>query len=263
LLGKLLDETTHALGCVFDRTLVRPRSLFARRDIALSPDGKYLIALSKSRLWLLDPVTFSTLDFVDFPQSTFFGTAGQLGVANDGKVLIRDLGKAYSLVEKTFSPAVFPGGIGIVFSADGSRGVVGDANTSDSVPLSIYDASTGLITPSKAFEYFQLPSLDRAGSRYFSGGNLRNRDLSLIGGVPTSMAFMSADGKRAYETDDTARTHIHVYDLVGNGPSFPQLDDLVLVNTIDSYWLHGSLDSRFLFITGPEKFIVAPLAPPG
>jgi hypothetical protein len=228
-------------------------------DIALSPDGKYLIALSKARLWLLDPVTFSALDFADFTQSNF-GTAGQLGVANDGKVLIRDLGKAYSLVRKSFSAAVFPGGIGIVFSADGSRGVVGDANTSDSVPLSIYDAGTGLITPSKAFEYFQLPSIDRTGSRYFSGGNLRDGKLSLIGGVPTYMAFMRVDGKRAYEIDSTTRTHIHVYDLVGNGPSFPQLDDLVLPNTIDSYWLHGSLDSRFLLIPGPEKFIVAPLA---
>ncbi|MET0791755.1 MAG: IPT/TIG domain-containing protein [Polyangiaceae bacterium] len=227
-------------------------------DIALSPDGKYLIALGTSRLWLLDPVTFNALDFVDFSQASF-GTAGQLAVTNDGKVLIRDLGKAYSLVDKTFSAAAFPGAIGIVISADGGRGVVGDANSSASVPLSIYDASTGLITPSNALEYFQVPSLDRTGSRYFSGGNLRDRELSLIGGVPTYMGFMSADGKHAYEIDSVNRTHIHVYNLVGSGPTFPQLDDLVLTDTIDGYWLHGSLDSRFLFIPGPDKFIVAPV----
>jgi hypothetical protein len=227
-------------------------------DIGLSPDGKYLLALSKARLWLLDPVTFSSQGYVDFVEPAF-GTAGQLGVANDGKVLIRDLGKAYSLVQKAFTPAAFPGAIGIVFSADGSRGVVGDANTSDTVPLSIYDASTGLITPSQAFEYFQLPSLDRTGSRYFSGGNLRDSNLSLIGGVPTILGFMRPDGKRAYDIDGTHRTQIHAYDLVGNGPSFPQLADIVVADEIDGYWLQASLDSRFLFIPGPDKFIVTPV----
>lgn len=32
---------------------------------------------------------------------------------------------------------------------------------------------------SNAFEYFQLPSLDRTGSRYFSGGTLRNVEIDL------------------------------------------------------------------------------------
>jgi hypothetical protein len=227
-------------------------------DIDLSPDGKYLLALSKSRLWLLNPVTFSSEGYVDFAQPAF-GTAGQLGVANDGKVLIRDLGKAYSLVEKSFTPALFPGAIGIVFSADGSRGVVGDANTSDTVPLSIYDASTGLITPSQAFEYFQRPSLDRTGSRFFAGGALRDGNLSLIGGIPTYLGFMRTDGKRAYQIDDTHRTQIHAYDLAGNGPTFPQLADIVVADELDGFWLQSSLDSRFLFIPGPDKFVVTPV----
>jgi hypothetical protein len=227
-------------------------------DIAMSPDGKHLIALGTSRLWLLDPVTFATQEYVDLTQ-TGLGTAGQLGVANDGKVLIRDLGVAYSLVTKTFSPARFPPSIGIVFSADGSRAVVGDANNSASVPLSIYDAGTGLITPSRAFEYFQLPSLDRTGARYFAGGNLRDQNLTLIGGVPTYLGYMRPDAKRAYETGSSDRTHIRVFDLIGNGPSFPQLADIVLPDTVDGYWLHASLDSRYLFIPGPDKFIVLPL----
>ena len=32
---------------------------------------------------------------------------------------------------------------------------------------------------SNAFEYFQLPSLDRTGSRYFSGGSLCNGEIDL------------------------------------------------------------------------------------
>jgi hypothetical protein len=206
----------------------------------------------------LDPLTLSSLGHVDFAQAQF-GTAGQLGVANDGQVLLRDLGKAYSLVHQAFTPAAFPGGIGIIFSADGSRGVVGDANTSDTIPLSIYDASTGHITPSQTLEYFQLPSLDRTGSRYFSGGNLRDASLSLIGGVPTYMGYMRPDGKRAYEIDGTDRTRIRTYDLTGDGPSFPKLADLVAADAIDGYWLHASLDSRFMFAPGPRTFVVLPL----
>jgi len=228
-------------------------------DIDMSPDGKYLIALSTSRLWLLDPVTLSTLGYADLTQMGQLGTAGQLGVANDGKVLIRDLGVAYSLVDKTFTLAKFPGGIGIVFSGDGSRGVVGDANTSATVPLSKYDASTGLISPSQTFEYFQLPSMDRTGSHYFSGGNLRDKDLILVGGVPAFLGYMRPDAKRAYDIDTTNNTHIHVYDLVGNGPSFPQLADIVVGDALESFWIRASLDNKYLFIPGPNKFIVVPL----
>ncbi|MDF3068735.1 MAG: sugar hydrolase [Polyangiaceae bacterium] len=227
-------------------------------DIGMSPDGQYLLALGTDRLWLLDPLTLSSLGHVDFARVQF-GTAGQLGVANDGQVLLRDLGKAYSLVHQAFTPAAFPGGIGIIFSADGSRGVVGDANTSATIPLSIYDASTGHITPSQTLEYFQLPSLDRTGSRYFSGGNLRDASLSLIGGVPTYMGYMRPDGRRAYEVDGTDRTRIHTYDLTGDGPSFPKLADLVAADAIDGYWLHASLDSRFMFAPGPRTFVVLPL----
>ena len=108
-------------------------------------------------------------------------------------------------------------------------------------------------------EYFQLPSLDRTGSRYFSGGNLRDGSLALIGGVPTYMGYMRPDGKRAYEIDGNDRTHIHVYDLVGNGPSFPKLSDIVVADAIDGYWLHASLDSRFMFAPGPSTFVVAPV----
>jgi hypothetical protein len=229
-------------------------------DIAMSPDGKYLIALGTSRLWLLDPVNFSTLGFVDLTQ-TGLGTAGQLGVSDDGKVLIRDYGVAYSLVTKTFAPAAFPAGIGIVFSIDGSRGVVGDANTSDTIPLSIYDASTGLISPSQTLEYFQLPSMDRTGARYFAGGNLRDQDLVLIGGVPTFLGYMPPDGKHAYDVDSANMAHIRAFDLSGNGPSFQRLDDVVIPDALETFWLRASLDSRYLFIPGPNKFVVVPLPP--
>ena len=229
-------------------------------DIAMSPDGKYLIALGTSRLWLLDPVDFSTIGFTDLTQ-TGLGTAGQLGVADDGRVLVRDYGVAYSLVTKAFTPAVFPAGIGIVFSIDGSRGIVGDANTSDTIPLSIYDASTGFISPSQTLEYFQLPSMDRTGARYFAGGNLRDQNLVLIGGVPTFLGYMPPDGKHAYDVDSANMAHIRSFDLSGNGPSFQRLDDIVIADALETFWLRASLDSRYLFIPGPTKFVVVPLPP--
>lgn len=227
-------------------------------DIAMSPDGKFLIALSSSRLWLLDPVTFTSKGHVDLTRGGL-GTARQLAVTNDGKVLIRDMGLAYSLVEQAFSPVTFPPSIGIVISGDGSRAVVGDANGSSYIPLSIYDASTGLVTASTTFEYFQLPSLDRTGSRYFSGGNLRDRDLKLIGGIPTYMGYMRPDGLRAYEVDPNAPQTIRTWDLVGVGPSFPQLSSITLPEAVDGLWLLASPDCRTLFIPGPNKFQVVPL----
>ena len=70
---------------------------------------------------------------------------------------------------------------------------------------------------------------------------------------------MSVDGRRAYEVDHNDSTHIRVFDLVGNGPTFSQLEDLILPNTIYSDWVQGSLDSRFLFIAGRSNFIVVPI----
>jgi hypothetical protein len=227
-------------------------------DIGMSPDGKSLLALGGSRLWQLDPVTLTSLDYVDFTGGSL-GTASQLGVANDGKVLIRDLGLAYSLVDKTFTAVNFPASVGIVFSADGSRAVVGDVNTSIYVPLSIYDASTSLVSPSQTFEDFNVPSLDRTGSRYFTNGKLFDRDLTLVGNVPTLLGHMSTDGLRAYETDSTDKTRIHVYDITGKGPSFAELPEITVPDPIDGYWLHSSLDSRFLLIPGPQTFVVVPL----
>ena len=49
------------------------------------------------------------------------------------------------------------------------------------------------------------------------------------------------------------------FDLSGNGPSFPQLADIVVPDTIEGYWFSASLDSRFLFIPAPDKFVVVPL----
>jgi hypothetical protein len=70
---------------------------------------------------------------------------------------------------------------------------------------------------------------------------------------------MRPDGKQAYETDTNNRTHIRAFDLTGNGPTFPRLADIVIADTVDGFWLHASLDSRYLFIPGPDKFIVLPL----
>jgi hypothetical protein len=230
-------------------------------DIAMSPDGTELLVLSLSKLYRVDPVTLATNSSTDLPAGAQLGNARQLAVANDGKVIIRDLKKTYSLITNSFSPLSFPTPtVGIDMSPDGSRAAMGEATNQGDVPLSYYNASTGTIQVTTAFQYYSPGSFSRTASKLLSGNIVRDSNFSVIGELPVLADVLSPDGNRVYVYDYSLKK-VHVFDVSGGGPSFPELASITQPPSdypgVNRAAL--SLDSQTLFLVGEAKFIVQPV----
>jgi hypothetical protein len=198
----------------------------------------------------------SSVNLSNFPG----GTASQLAVANDGKVIIRSANQVYSLLDGTFSPLQFPSAIGIDMSPDGSRATMGDASES---PLSFYDSSTGTVQPTTAIQYYSPGSLSRTATKFVSGQFVRNADFSLFGELRDGNDVIFGDtlapnGERVY-TFNYSPVQVKVFDVRVASPTLPVTSTITPTVNPGAVRMRVSLDSRTLFILGESQFIVQPV----
>jgi hypothetical protein len=240
-------------------------------DIALSPDGKELLVLTTEQLYRVDPVTLATISSVVVPGFSG-GTASQLAVANDGKVIVRDAGRTYSLLDGTFTP--LQGVLGMVridMSPDGSRATTGAATNAGDIPLSFYDSSTGEVHTTTAFQYYSPGSLTRAATKSLSGEFVRNADFSVFGELrdgafPILGDVLAPDGDHVYifrfsQGGSSPVASVRVFDSRLSTPVLPELSPITLPQADDPGIARVliSLDGKTLFLVGDKHFVVQPL----
>lgn len=237
-------------------------------DIAMSPDGRELLVLTETHLHRLDPVSLFIQGSAELPER-LSGSASQLAVANDGQVLVLGLNRRYSLLNNAFTALPMFGMAGIDISADGSRAVMGAATNSGDVPLSYYDAGTGAVLSTNAFQYYASGSLSRSGSKLVAGsfvrdsgfsvfGELRNNGLALAGDVidPSGSTVYSYAGISEPWQLNAA---IRVFDARASAAVLPELSSITLADSPGRARLLVSQDGRTLFVVGDERFVVQPL----
>jgi hypothetical protein len=232
-------------------------------DFALSPDGKDLLVLTTSTLYILDPVTLNVVLGVNLSRPTN-GYLQELAVMNNGDVLIVSSGLVYSLPRKSFRNLTLGGG-GIAASLDGSRAYFGFFNSPD---IANYNASTGLVSSAVPRQQFVAARVNRDGARLLTSGILYNSNLSAIGRNNSNFAFLadadslSPDGTRVYEYEyGSTPTKIHVLDgtTVTNPNQLNELSTIPLADNPGVAHSIVSLDGKALFIVGDQKFIVQPV----
>jgi len=269
------------------------------RDIALSVDGKRLIALTSFAVLEVDPANPSagTLRTVPapFPASSTVGSPylKLMALANDGNALIATGAISvtgyqnaflYSSTGGTFTQlpmnlALYSSGQGgspnIVASADGSRLLASQSGLSPPASLFQYSAATGRVTATSVNinEYPDQPAaLDNSASKIiaYAGGtnNVYDATYALLGTLPGSarLIVVKPDGTRAYGWNQDST--LHSYDLTAPtvGGAFPQVGAAVTVSTPasnGSATLRSAItpDGGTLFVAGDTGVAVVPALP--
>jgi hypothetical protein len=243
----------------------------AFRDLALSLEGKNLIAVRDLSINRFDPVTLAAGISTSAPfNSTFFFLSG-LALANDGNALITTGVNGsgffdayrYSIRDGLFSPPV--GNFSFATagaSTDGSRVVFVQSGVSPAQSVYQYLASDASLAPVNLplNRLLAGPALDRRASRIVLNGNLvYGANYQLLGSIPGSSAVaLSPDGSKAHAY--SSGTMMHTYNLTSAVAGvFPEITATTLpsdpgpnpVMTI-------SPDGGTLFIAGSDGIVVVP-----
>jgi len=249
-----------------------------RYDIALTPDGRELIALSSSTLYHINLTSWTITNQTNI--STFaypynYSHFSHIAMSNDGKALVHVDSQwvtifRYDVLTRTF--ALVPGyaynlygGISPVASLDGSRILVGQNGVSGPLPLFYFDTSLSQFVQALPDLTVNRMSYDRTGTYSLIDGYIYNRQFQPQGlEFNLMLGTISPAGTRAYGfvyggTGGTLRT----YDITSpNGiGGFTEIGTgIVIPDSPGNYPTFGiSPDGRAVFISGEEKFIVQPV----
>ena len=246
-------------------------------DIAMSPDGLELIAITPSTLYHIDlgnwtiSLQFDISTVVSVPQNV--ATFVHLAMGNDGNALVIVHGApqrvfVYNvLTTHTFVPLVtfndfFDTLIACVSSMDGSHILIGTGSPSN---LYYFDTSLAQMVPAVPGLATNRLAYDRAGTNSLVDGTAYNRQFQVLGtgGINLSHAAISPDGTRGYgvvpgENPPILRTYNltnpvgGVFSEIGAGITLPDLPGEFLAMGITP-------DGRTVFVSGEKNFIVQPL----
>ena len=246
-------------------------------DIAMSPDGLELIAITPSTLYHIDlgnwtiSLQFDISTVVSVPQNV--ATFVHLAMGNDGNALVIVHGApqrvfVYNvLTTHTFVPLVtfndfFDTLIACVSSMDGSHILIGTGSPSN---LYYFDTSLAQMVPAVPGLATNRLAYDRAGTNSLVDGTAYNRQFQVLGtgGINLSRAAISPDGTRGYgvvpgENPPILRTYNltnpvgGVFSEIGAGITLPDLPGEFLAMGITP-------DGRTVFVSGEKNFIVQPL----
>jgi|GEM_PF-4654435 len=254
--GKIYRTAYNASTSTWTTTSVFEPGLF---DIALTPDGKHLMALLDRQILYLDPVTLATVDFADSNLLSGSGTGHQFVVANDGLALMPGMGVSYSTVTRTFSRMQnLNSTIGFAdISGDGSLAVMGYYDTD---PINYFEAATDTVKKADVTGYVFPCSLDRKATKVLMGNTIRTPTMVKVGQLSAPAPYnqqgacLSPDGTRAYIIDQQASS-VRVFDVSGNGPGYPELAQLpVTTNGYGPILL--TPNGKYLFVWGNTYNIV-------
>lgn len=247
------------------------------RDIALTPDGRELIAISATVLYHIDLSSFTIASQMDistaFTYPYSFDNFYHIAMGNDGDAIVL-IGSSwstpfrYNVRTKTFAQG--PGfsssfaSAAIKASADGSRMIIGQNGITPEQPSFLYIVSQRLFTGATGPESISRISYDRTGTTSIIDGTVYNKQFVRQGLLGGFIPAISPDGTRGYAYVFTpSGGMLRTYDLttpngsdgfveIGSGIAIPDSPGA-------SMYLEVSADGRAVFITGDEKFIVQPL----
>ena len=207
------------------------------RDIALSPDGSRILAITYNNVVELDPVSLTTIRSSLIPPTTggyWYDEFHQLAIANDNLAVItsRVINGIHSrmYIYQIGEPGVQRfietyAGTNAYASPDGSF-VIGGAYLFPG-PYR-YEASSGIFrTGPPVYSGFPStkPSLDTHATRMLAGPGLQAIDGALLGTLPNTLStgMLTRDGQRIY-TYDYGSGDFQVYDASApNGGALPAM----------------------------------------
>jgi hypothetical protein len=243
-------------------------------DIALTPDGKEIIAISNNRVYHIDPVALTissqfSLDFLGYPFNIMsFNT---IGMANDGIALVSLYGygiMSYDIRSKMLT-TIYNGPYCPQFgiSGNGNRIVIGESCTSGY--LIYYDSSTRQYISTGNILGGSMIHLNRDGTRTEIWGSVYDNQFNLEGNMSADgRTNISQDGSRGYSF--ALRTYyggpatVKVYDLNSRDVSgvFNQVGaDISIPDHTGEYNFDfiATPDGRNLILYGDEGVIIQPL----
>ncbi|TMQ26480.1 MAG: hypothetical protein E6J90_04360 [Deltaproteobacteria bacterium] len=258
------------------------------QDIALTPDGRSLIALDRhaiNEISLTDGVS-APVQRASSPAGAFCGNIfDQVAATDSGKIFVvyeRDCdGDASFHLYDVLDHSVRA--IGSRFwgylagSPDGSRIYFGDTYLSGGAPLMVFDSLSSTVLPSNlVITIYSPPALTVGGdaSRMIvQNRDVYDRSLGFTGKIPsTGIALASRDSRRAfsYVLDDPAGAHLEIYDLTGALDAsgfYPRIRTVMLPDTANATGetiyaplaMTSSLDDAVVFISGDSKLLVVPV----
>ncbi|HET7766325.1 MAG TPA: IPT/TIG domain-containing protein [Burkholderiales bacterium] len=236
-------------------------------DIAMTPDGRELIALTPSLIHHinLDTWTITRSDIVSATPIT------RIAMANDGRALILKSGvppRSYDVLTFQFSdiPTASPssfGWVAPVSSLDGSRILVGPNSNTLPVPLFYFDSSLFQFVQALPDRIANRISYDRTGSISIVDPVVLDRQFNILGIVQNlRQSVISPDGTRAYGVSPDDPTVLHTYDLTspdGIG-GFTELAPIALQAAPGlPIVLSIASDGKTVFVSGESNFIVQPV----
>jgi hypothetical protein len=246
-------------------------------DIAMTPDGLELIAVSASTLYHIDLATWSISYQVSissaFPFPLNIATFNRLSMSNDGNALVFLAAPPirpflYNVLTRTFTELPI---ISITISSvvaarsslDGSRILFG---VGPSPALYYYDASLAQIVLAVPGLVVNRLAYDRTGTISIADGTAYDRQFNVLGsgGLNLSHPAISADGTRGYGVlPGESPATLRIYDLTstdGLGHFTEILPEITLPDVPgDSIVVGISDDGGTVFVAGPKNFIVQPL----
>jgi hypothetical protein len=244
-------------------------------DIALTPDGLELIALSPSTLYHIDPAAFTISRQIALssalPLLPNTATFGNMAMGNDGNALVFVNTPTikpfiYNVLTRTLMPlpltnfnSSIGGMIAPVRSIDGSRILIGAFNPNN---LFLYNASNALIGLAIPDFVVNRMAYDRTGTISVIDGIAYNSHFQVLGsgGINLSRPAVSPDGTRGYGVVPAETPALlHTYDLTGSG-TFTELPTIALPDLPGERLVVGiSSDGRTVFVASDKNFIVQPL----
>ncbi|HEY6643315.1 IPT/TIG domain-containing protein [Povalibacter sp.] len=247
------------------------------RDIALSTDGAQLLALSRTGLTPLDPVTLApatTIAAPSLPEKSFLKT---LAVANNNLAIVTTgiaeskATELYTYIVRTGVMTKLPTALNNASMGSSTNGALigiiqGDSTLTTAPAAYTYAAASGTFSPLGVAlnQNSVAPVLDRDATRLvLNGVNVYGADFALLGKLPETTLAVSLrpDGKRAY-TYDSAAAGILTFDISAtkNGAAFTALGAATPLAAAPgaSAKMTISADGKTLFIAGTTQIVVLP-----
>jgi hypothetical protein len=250
------------------------------RDIALTPDGRELIALTSSTLYHVDLVAWNTTYQIDvtaafptYPES--LSKFSRVSMTNDGRaVLLLGSGSnsvyRYDVLAKTFTKVpdfgnALYGEITPATSLDGSRILLGQNGITGPLKLYVFDATTSQFAQALPDLTVNWMSYDRTGTKAVIDGYAYDRQFKTLGFAPDLVhGAVSPDGSRGYGymyLDSGGTLATFDLDATNGDGTFKQVGPKISIP--DKLGLYGSMtvsnDGKTVFFSGEEHVIVQPL----
>lgn len=250
--------------------------VFNLHDIALSTDGKFLLAASSGSIDSgITQIDATTLSIGTTTNDTINGTYNylvkSLAVANDGTAVVASAYAAFcgnmiryriripeitAMGVNTCSPAKVGG------SADGSMIIAGTSIAGENYA---FNASTGISSPTGIpLGLTASPVLNRSGSRIVINNNrVYDASFTLLGNLPgtTQAVTLKPDGSRAYTYDSSGM--VRTFDLTGVlvGGIYPEVGTGTTPPDNPGTGVHMTIspDGGTLFFAGSNLVIVLPV----